>query len=227
MDNFVSTYGKKIFSLGLTFNALLSIIAAAGILSGFYEAYPFWKPFEPYLINGSLFWIVILASTMNIFPAISVGRVKTGRLWFHHYVYGCVVLATATSFLLAFTSVSLVGVFTAYTTDVSVNFGRFFVLGGLALVLDDFADISKRLRSMLSLTKSKVYQQRRMIHIIQCLMGSVSLYVSLCVGVWVLQRPATANLAYFVLVGTLLVTSLTSFGSAARKTWLGIAPEKV
>jgi hypothetical protein len=212
--------------LGLTFNALLSIVAAAGILSGFYAAHPFWKPFEPYLIDGSLFWAIILASTMNIFPAIGLGRVKTGRLWFHHYVYGLVVLVTSTSLLLACTSVSLIGLFMANTTSVTINFGRFFVLGGLALVLDDFADISKRLRSILSLMKSKIYQQRRMIHSIQWLMGFMSLYISSCVGIWVLQRPAEANLAYFVLIGTLLVTSLTSFESVARKTWLRITPGK-
>jgi hypothetical protein len=110
---------------------------------------------------------------------------------------------------LAFTSVSLIGLFTANTTSVTANFGRFFALGGLALVLDDFTDISKRLRSMLSLTKSKIYQKRKIIHIIQGLMGLLSLYVSLCIGAWVLKNPVETNAAYFVLVGTLLVTSLT------------------
>ena len=36
---------KKIFSLALIFNALITIAVVVGILFGFYRAYPDWKPF--------------------------------------------------------------------------------------------------------------------------------------------------------------------------------------
>ena len=155
MVNPVTTCGRKLFSLVLTFNCLLSIVYAIGLLVGFYDAN--WKLYPPYLVDGSLFWVIILASIVNIFPAMSVGRVKTGRLWFHHYVYGFVVLVLSVFMLEVSASVPLVSLFTARNKSIAINVGRFFVLGGLTFVLDDFADISERLRSFLGILKSKAY----------------------------------------------------------------------
>jgi hypothetical protein len=193
-------------------------------LGGFYEAH--WHLYQPYLVNGSLFWAIILAAIVNIFPAMSVGRVKTGRLWFHHYVYGFVFLVLSAVMLGMSTSVPLVSLFTARKTSLAINVGRFFVLGGLTLVLDDFADISKRLRSVLNVLKSKAYQTRKIIHAIQCLTGLLSLYIFVCVNLFIAVNPARATLGNFILAGTLLVTSLTSFGGLKRKIWLNITPEK-
>jgi hypothetical protein len=211
----VVAYGKKLSSLALIFNSLLSITYAIGLLTGVYVAH--WKLYSPYLIDGSLFWAIILASIINIFPAMNLGRVKTGRLWFHHYVYGFVVLVLAVVFLIVFTSVSFLSLFTANITSVTLNVGRFFFLGGLTLVLDDFADISNRLRFVLSLFKSKVYQGRRIVHMTQCLLGFVSLYIFLCISIYVTQNPEWATLANFILIGSLLVTSLTALVSVGRR----------
>jgi len=221
----VSVYGRKLFSLVLTFNCLLCIVYAIGLLAGFYEAN--WKLYPPYLVDGSLFWMIILASIVNIFPAMSVGRMKTGRLWFHHYVYGFVVLVLSAIMLKMSTSVPLVSLFTARNASLATNVGRFFVLGGLTLILDDFADISERLRSVLSVLKSKAYQARKIIHATQCLTGLLSFYIFVCVSLYIALNPARASLGNFILAGTLFVTSLTSFGGLKRKIWLNITPEKV
>jgi hypothetical protein len=158
---------------------------------------------------------------------MSVGRVKTGRLWFHHYVYGFVLLVLSAIVLGMSTSVPLVSLFTARKTSLAINVGRFFVLGGLTLVLDDLADISKRLRSVLNVLKSKAYQARKIIHATQCLTGLLSFYIFVCVNLFIaLNPPARATLGNFILAGTLLVTSLTSFGGLKRKIWLNITPEK-
>jgi len=191
---------------------------------GFYEAN--WKLYPPYLVDGSLVWVIILASIVNIFPAMSVGRVKTGRLWFHHCVYGFVVLVLSVIMLKMFTSVPLLGLFTARNTSLAFNVGRFFVLGGLTLVLDDFADISEPLRSVLSILKSKAYHARKIIHATQCLTGLLSFYIFVCVSLYIAPNPARATLGNLILAGTLLVTSLTSFGGLKRKIWLNINPEK-
>ena len=225
MVNPVTTCGRKLFSLVLTFNCLLSIVYAIGLLVGFYDAN--WKLYPPYLVDGSLFWVIILASIVNIFPAMSVGRVKTGRLLFHHYVYGFVVLVLSVFMLEVSTSVPLVSLFTARNKSIAINVGRFFVLGGLTFVLDDFADISERLRSFLRVLKSKVYQARKIIHATQCLTGLLSFYIFVCVSLYIALNPAQATLGNFILAGTLLVTSLTSFGGLKRKIWLNITPEKV
>jgi hypothetical protein len=214
-------YGKKLSSLALIFNSLLSITYAIGLLTGFYVAD--WKLYPPYLIDGSLFWAIILTSIINIFPAMKFGRVKTERLWFHHYVYGFGILVLAIIFLRVSTTVSFVSLLTANITSLTVNVGRFFFLGGLTLVLDDFADMSNRIRLALNLLKSKVYQRKRIIHITQCLLGILSLYIFLCTCIYVIQNPEWATLANFILSGSLLTTTLTAFVSVGRKIWLNIA----
>lgn len=226
MASLAVSFGKKFLSLALIFNSLLSMVCAIGILSGYYAAQPHWKLYQPYLIDGSLFWAIILASIINIFPVTTIGHVDTPRLWFHHYVYGFVVLILSVVFLMMFTSIPLVTLFTANITDVTINIGRFFILGGLTLVIDDFPDISKRVRFTLSLMKAKVYRRRRLFQVIQGLMAFVSLYFFLCVSVWFTQNPQGVTLANLILFGTLLVTTITAFGILNRKVWLKITPEK-
>ena len=85
---------KKIFSLALIFNALITIATVAGILYGFYTIKPQWHPYAPYLLDGNLFWLALAAGVICIFPAAATGRsLHTGRFLFHHYVYGFFVLA--------------------------------------------------------------------------------------------------------------------------------------
>ena len=214
-----NAYLKKIFSLALTFNSLLSIVSVMGILVGFYSANYYWKPYPPYLIDGSFFWFAIFAAVLNIYLAVRIGRVKTGRLWFHHYVYGFVLFVLACALLLLFGSISFFGIFVGYGYSFAVNAGRFFVLGGLTLFIDDFADVSKRLTFVLRLVRSKVYKVRGAIRVVQGVLGFMSVYIFLCVifSTSLLQGSNwTGNL---VLAGTLLVTSLTSLGSVYTKMW--------
>jgi hypothetical protein len=150
---------------------------------------------------------------------------KTGRLWFHHYVYGLLVAVLSLTLLIIGTHVSPTDLFTTYQPDATVNVGRFFIIGGLTLVLDDLPDVAKRLGHFLSFMKSKVYQRRRAFHLLQCLLGFVSLYFLVAFGIFVIQQPKV-NLANIFLLGTLLVTSLTSFGIVKRRIWLNITPEK-
>ena len=221
----VALYGRKILSISLIFNALMSIVFAVQLLMGYYTAN--WKVYAPYLVDSSLFWAIILASIINVFPAATMGQVRTGRLWFHHYIYGMAISLSSTGLVLILTPVSLTSLFTAHTTDTTINAARFFILGGLALLLDDLPDVSKRIESMLTLAKSEVYKRRKTIHIIQGLMGFVSLYIFIAVSVYVAQNPMEATLANFILIQTLLVTSLTSFASVKRKTWLSVTSEDV
>ena len=84
---------KKTFSLALIFNALITIAGVAGIIFGYYRAYPYWQPYAPWLLNGNLFWVALAAAIINIFPSAAIGRaLHTGRFLFHHYVYGFLVL---------------------------------------------------------------------------------------------------------------------------------------
>ena len=80
---------KKVFSLSLILNSLITLVFVAEFIFNSYRDFPYWQPFSPYLVNGSVFFLVIASALVNIFPSARVGRcLHTGRLLFHHYVYG-------------------------------------------------------------------------------------------------------------------------------------------
>ena len=212
-------YGKKIGSLALAFNSLLSIVSVLGVLEGFYSARYHWKPYPPYLIDGSFFWFAVLAAMFNIYLVVRIGRVKTGRLWFHHYVYGFAIFVLACALLLLFGSISFFGIFVGNGYSFAVNAGRFFALGGLTLFIDDFADVSKRLTFVLRLVRSKVYRVRGAIRVVQGVLGFMSFYISLCVIFSTSLLQGSNSVGNLVLAGTLLVTSFTSLGSVYMKMW--------
>ncbi len=217
---------KKIFSLALIFNALITLGVVSGLLFGFYKAYPYWLPFYPYLIDGNLLWFAIAASVINIFPAACVGRaLHTGRFLFHHYVYGFLVLLFASLFVVFFTSISLVYLFLLNSSDIAVNVGRFFVLAGLTLLLDDLPDVSERIESSLNWVKSKACEAKRVLHILQLITGIASLYILGSVLAVTALNPDRAFYNSF-LIGALTVTTITSLVCVKRKAWLKITPPK-
>ena len=215
---------KKVFSLTLILNALITITTLTGVLYGFYFAWPWWKPYFPELISGNLFVIAAIAALINIFPSASIGRaLHTGRFLFHHYVYGFFVLFTSAIYVVAFTSVSLVMLFLVNSSSLAVNTGRFFVLTGLTLVLDDLPDVSKRVESTLNKIKSQAFRIRGAFHVLQLVTGAIAFYIFLAILTFEVLHPST-NIANYLTMGTLLVTSLTSFACVKRKAWLKIKP---
>jgi hypothetical protein len=215
---------KKIFSVSLVFNALLTIGCISGILAGFYWYYHDWHPFSPYLISGNLFWVAIAAAIINIFPSAGLGRsLHTGRFLFHHYFYGFMVLVCAVVYIVFFTPISLLKIFLVNDISIQVNVGRFFILGGLTLVLDDLPDVHTKLASGLNWLKSKVGQGARFISAVQLVMGAVSLYVSVAVTFSAYVTPEYVTVANLMLIGTLFITSTTSFIFVKRQVWQKIA----
>jgi len=225
--NAVWVMAKKIFSLTLILNALITLATISGILYGFYHAWPWWKPYAPYLVSGNFFLIAAAAALINIFPSASIGRtLHTGRLLFHHYVYGFFVLLMSSIYVLAFTSVSLITLFLVNSGNIAVNTGRFFVLAGLTLVLDDLPDVSKKVESTLNKLKSQTYRARKAFYALQFVTGAITLYIFLAIAIFVSLHPST-NIANFVTMGTLLVTGITSFACVKRKAWLKITTLKM
>jgi hypothetical protein len=98
-----------------------------------------WKVFEQYLINGNLFWFLILASILNIFLAIKISQIKTS----YNFLYGILIAVISAASLLIFTPLSIFSIFTASTTDLMINMGRFFLLSGIALFLIEIPSILK------------------------------------------------------------------------------------
>jgi len=214
----VWTCCRKTVSWVLTFNCLLCILLAVGFLVMFYSAH--WRLYEPFLLSANLLWAPVLASALNLFPITSFGQVRVRRLGVHHFVYGFVIVAAA----LVFMSVGLLSLFVVNARGLRVNVGRVFVLVGLTLIVDDFADISERTRVGLLFLESKVYGLRRGVHALQGLLSLVTLGVFMCVLVWLTQNPRGLNLANFVFEGSMLVTGLTGVLSVGKRVWLRIRP---
>jgi hypothetical protein len=214
----ISVYGRKILSVTLIFNALLTIACIIGLLRGFYVDH--WKPYAPYLINGNVFWFVIALAVLNIFPAAYIGKVHTGRLWFHHYVYGFFVMLSSAVWIILFTSVSLLSLFLVNTSNLAVNAGRFFMLGGMALVLDDLPDVSKYTFRSLRWLKSKACQAQRVLHVTQIALTLVVVYFLVAVIMSISNNPNWVTPANFILLGSTFVTILTSMMTVKLKTWL-------
>jgi hypothetical protein len=219
-------YIRKTCSLALAFNCLLSIIFVAGLLSGYYLDN--WKLYQPYVLEGALFWLIIPTALLNLYPSMKMGRVKIGRPLFHHYVYGFAVMALSAIFLVIVTPAYLLAsLFTSNITEVPINIGRFFVLGGLTLVLDDFGDISRKAEASLTYLKVKINQQPKLVSNIHYVLGFTSFYIFAAVSIWISQNPQGLTPANLILVGTLFFTSLTAFGSTALKVWYKVKPEKI
>ena len=211
---------KKIFSLTLILNALITIASIAQILYNYLPDFPNWQPYSPYLPNGTILLLIIPAAVLNIYLSSKIGRsMHTGRIFFHHYVYGFLVIVFSVIFALALTSVSLPLLFLVYTSDIAVNASRFLLLAGLALLLDDVQDVSVKVGFGLKRLELKAYQYRKVFHWVGLLSGLVSWFVFAAVTLWTTQHLNLA-LEASVMVGTFLVTSLNSLMYFKRGEWL-------
>jgi hypothetical protein len=216
---------KKMFSVSLVFNALLTIACCMSILGGFYWFNLGWKPFAPYLINGNIFWFAIAAAVINIYPSAMLGRkLHTGRFLFHHYLYGIFVIALAVLYIFFFTPESLLTIFFVNNTAVEVNIGRFFFLGGLALLLDDLPDVSERIEGHLNWLKDKARQVPLFMGILQAVTGAVSLYVAVAVLWSMIYTPGWLTVANILVAGSILITGIVSFVFIKRRFWHNMEP---
>jgi len=111
MSRVLVRIGRKILGLSLIFISLISLYSAINNLAGFYRSRPWWSPYSPYIIDGSILWVLVPVSLLNIAPARSIGRAKVGRIVFHHYVYGFLTVISATFPVIIFTPASLLDLF--------------------------------------------------------------------------------------------------------------------
>jgi hypothetical protein len=222
----VGTILKKIFSIALIFNSLISIACVAGIIYGYYMAYPYWQPYSPFLLNGNLFWLALAAGVINIFPGAAIGRcLHTGRFLFHHYVYGFFVLTSTTALVALYTPVTVLNMFFVDSSEIAVNTGRVFFLAGLAIFLDDLPDVHKRIEKFLNWIKIQACKVRKPLHVSQFVTGVFSMYCSISILADTIATGLRALPNSFVIV-SLFITSITSFALVRRKAWLNITPPK-
>jgi hypothetical protein len=216
---------KKMFSLTLVFNALLTIACAISVLSSAYWYSTGWKPFEHYLINGSVFWFAIVVAILNLYPSTMLGRkLHTGRFLFHHYFYGFLIMAVAAVYIVFFTPASILTIFLVFNESVNVNLGKFLLLAGFALLLDDLPDASTRIERHLNLLKEKVRQIPSLVEVIQAIAGVGSLYLCMSIFLGIINVPAWVILANFITSFSILITAITSFVFIKQRFWHNIEP---
>jgi hypothetical protein len=133
------------------------------------------------------------------------------------------VLICSVVYVVFFTPISLLTIFLVNDTSVQVNLGRFLILGGFTLVLDDLPDVHTKLDSGLNMLKRKVRKGARFVSAVQLVAGVVSLYIFSAVLLSVYSTPEYVTVANLMLLGTLFITSITSFIFVRRHVWQKIA----
>jgi hypothetical protein len=91
------------------------------------------------------------------------------------------------------------------------------------LFLDDLPDVNKKVEAGLNRVKAKAYQIRKSLHVLQFVTGCFAFYCCLSIILSTIVDSTAAMPNAFV-VGSLLITSLTSFACVKRGAWLKITP---
>ena len=232
MSKILKALGRKILGLSIIFNSLLCIFSVANLLAGYYASGSGWHPYAPYLLDGSLFWTVILTSILNIIPAKLVGDAKIRRVLFHHYVYGFLVIFISvflgSLFMPRFLSMLLIRPHTVETINsqsLSFYAGLFFIYGGITLVVDDLYDVSNRTRRFFDWLKTRTYRVRKILRTVHFLSGITSFYVSISVLLWFIKNYTLVShwplwlLSHIFFITSLLINSVWALKTAKEKTW--------
>ncbi len=223
-------FGKKILSLALMLTCLIALISVENTLLGYYRARPWRQPYSPYLLDGSLLWFAMLTAVLNIFPSRMIGKVRIGRVFFHHYVYGFLTMVISTLFIAFLIRDSVVPLFTLPT--VGSNFQTitlytefFFMFGGPTLLLDDLPDMSMTVNRALNQMMEKVRNSAAVVQSVHLGSSLITLYVSLAVFSWFIegyvsmsQRPLW-SLSYLIFMVSLLINSVWGIIATKKQIW--------
>lgn len=214
------------------FNSIVSLVYGAEMLTSFYVSPREPRLYSPYLLDGSLLWLAILAAVLNIIPAKLIGKVNLRRLLFHHYVYG--FLASSISILLVafFAPAQLflllmpsLGFHAISLHNMPVYAALFFVYGGLTLVIDDISDVSWRFARFLDRLGTRARKSGRALQTLHLFSTLMSIYILTCGLLWCLEN--SAQLAGFplravyhaVFLSSLLVTSVSGLKAVEGGLW--------
>ena len=191
MSRIIAKLGRKTLSLALIFNSIISLASVVNILAAFYLSTNGWRPYSPYLIDGSLFLLVIVTAVLNIVPAKLVGKVDLGRILFHHYVYGFLASSISITLMAVFAPAYILvclmpslGFQTTGLQMIMIYSGLFFVYGGLTLMIDDIHDVSLRLGKVLDRLKLWAYKSSKTLQKVHFISSLATVYTAISVCAW-------------------------------------------
>jgi hypothetical protein len=224
--------GRKVLSLALIFNSVVSLLSATNMLTSFYVNRYAWRPYSPYLIDGSLLWFIILTAVLNIFPAKLIGRVNIRRIIFHHYVYGFLVSSISVLLIALFAPACILllltpslGFQTSGFQTIPVYAGLFFVYGGLTLIIDDICDISLRMGRHMDKLKMRIQKSGKTLQTIHLCSSLTSIYITICTVLWYFENSFWMkswplwDASHVVFISNLFVTSIWGLKAAKEKSW--------
>jgi hypothetical protein len=227
MSKTLAKLGRKTLSLALIFNSIVSLTSAANILAIFYLNWQAWRPYSPYLLDGSLFWIVVVTAALNIVPAKLIGKVEIERILFHHYVYGFLTSSISLTLMAVFAPAYIFALLTPSLGGQTIGFYSclFFVYGGLTLTIDDLHDVSLRLDRALDRLRLWVCKSGATLHRVHLVSSLVTVYTAISICAWFLENSLSNEIwslwdvFNMVLVISLLITGLCGLKAVKAKCW--------
>jgi len=225
--------GRKILCLAIIFNSIISMLLAGDILYIFYVNGLTWRPYSPYLLDGSLLWFVVIASFLNIVSAKILGNVELKRIKFHHYFYGFVASSISFIFIAIFAPAYLFTLLmpilisdTYSHAAMPISAAFLFVYGGMALMIDDIQDVSLRLKRALQSLKRRIQRFGRTLETFHLCCSVASTYVTVSIILWTFAnglysgRSAFPGLSAGIFALNLLITCIWGLEMAKKRFWL-------
>jgi hypothetical protein len=210
---------KKTLSLSFIFVSLLLVFYAAGILNGIYLNN--WRVYEPYLVSGNLFWVLIFGSIVTILLSINLGQIKIARnIGLLSFISGLLIASISAIFLSTTMHLTIFEIFTKSTTDLTINLGRFFLLSGIAVFLIEIPFIFRATWISSKPVISKGNFVFKILFGLQFILGIFFLYMFIAVGLSIGSNPNSNTLANLVLCYALLIEGVISVEATFLKAWL-------
>ena len=201
---------RKIISLFIMFNSLVSVISSLSIVYSVFAGYASNSVYKPYLFSTFLLISLTLTGALNIVPARIMGRVNIRRFLFHHYVYGFIAL------LISFT-VALLSPLPFY------NLAYLAMLYlSITLILDDISDISPKIRNFLDNLKARVSGLSGVIMQIHMVSSVIAAYVTSSIILWHIGNgfPAVDGILHAAFIANISITTAYGLGISWGKTWI-------
>jgi hypothetical protein len=171
--------------------------------------------------------MLIIAAVINIFPSAGLGRsLHTGRLLFHHYFYGFLVIIVSSLYIVFFTPASILTLFIVNSTRTDVNAGRVLLLGGLALLLDDLPDVHGKVDSFLNGLKARAGRRGKLISLVHLVTGALTFYLFVAIALAMIYDSGTATAANMIVLVSAFITGVTSLIFVRRSVYMKLEAEQ-